>query len=330
MISLPNHIFDKPDAADANEQLSETVTSAITPDPSSSLSFPPDRLSMHGTWCAKLDDSHSCEPIMSHSRIVVVICRRSGLFQIYDHEAVVESPLVALGSASSGASPIWQAHGCSHGAAVLGESLREASIRRPQHHEVEASEIRLFVTGPSLQPDSISGNISLIDEAKDSWMLRSLCILVDTSQGDLQLYSASKRGSDMNRLQFSRVPLSNVSRSSEDAGRHLVKLRRKGIVPQMADVRFRSNRLHRFCGISGEDGLFAATPRPLWFVSERGAPTVVSHKSRHVSPAGGRPVPVSGFCTTMPAVFQNASSGFITLHERIGRVGSQRLTLYNG
>jgi len=32
----------------------------------------------------------------------------------------------------------------------------------------------------------------------------------------------------------------------------------------------------------------------------------------------------------MPSVFRNASSGFITMHERIGRVGSQRLTLYNG
>lgn len=331
IISLPNHIFDTID--EVNERILVTDSSVPPPDPAPSLSFPPDRLSMHGTWCAKLDDIHLCQPnppTLSHNRIVVVICRRSGLLQIYDHEAVVASPLVELSSASSGVSPIWQAHGCSHGTAILGESPRGASMRRPNHHEVEASEIRLFVTGPSLQPESISGTISLIDEEKDSWMLRSLCIIVNTSQGDLQLYSASKRGSNMNRLQFSRVPLSNVSRSSEESNRHFIKLRRKGIVPQMVNVHFRPNRLHRFCDISGEDGLFAATPRPLWFVSERGAPTVVSHKSRHVSPAGGRPVPVSGFCTSMPAVFRNARTGFITLHERIGRVGSQRLTLYNG
>ena len=190
---------------------------------------------------------------------------------------------------------------------------------------MEVAEIRFFVSGPSIQPESLND----IDTDKDSWMLRSLCILVDTSLGDLHLYSGSKRRSNMNRLEFSRVPLSNVSRPSEEAGRHLIKLRRKGIAPAVAQTHFRSNRLHRFCGISNEDGLFAATPRPLWFVSERGAPTVVSHKSRHVSPAGGR-VPVSGFCTTMPAVFRSASSGFITMHERIGRVGSQRLTLYNG
>jgi cleavage and polyadenylation specificity factor subunit 1 len=41
-------------------------------------------------------------------------------------------------------------------------------------------------------------------------------------------------------------------------------------------------------------------------------------------------VPVSGFRTRLPALFQNASNGFITIHERVGRVGSQRLTLYNG
>ena len=331
VISLPNHIFEMPDSA-LNE--ADAVTSSLVPipDQASSLSFPPDRLSMHGTWCAKLDDSNLCQPLpptLSHSRIVVVTCRRSGLLQIYDHEAVVASPLIDLASASSGVFPIWQANGCSHGTAILGESLRGGNIRRPGHHEVEAAEIRLFVAGPSLQPQSISGNISPIDEEKDSWMLRSLCILVDTSQGDLQLYSASKRGSNMNRLQFLRVPLSNVSRPSEEAGRHFIKLRRKGIARQVAYTYFRPNRLHRFCGISGEDGLFAATSRPLWFVSERGAPTVVSHKSRHVSPAGGHS-PVSGFCTTMPAVFQNSCSGFITLHERIGRIGSQRLTLYNG
>lgn len=271
VIALPNHIFDIPNStlAQVDESLPVTSSSVPTSDPLSSLSFPPDRLSMHGTWCAKLD-SHSCYPLtptISHSRIVVVICRRSGLLQIYDHEAVLASPLVEFPLASSGATPIWQAHGCSHGTPIIGESRSGAKIRRPVHHEVEAAEIRMFVAGPSLQPENISGNFSPIDEEKDSWMLRSLCILVDTSQGDLHLYSGSKSGSTMNRLHFSRVPLSNVSRSSEEASRHLIKLRRKGIVPQVANADFRPNRLHRFSGLSGEDGLFAATPRPLWFVA---------------------------------------------------------------
>jgi cleavage and polyadenylation specificity factor subunit 1 len=331
-MSLPNHIFHMQYSQENSDEALPVTSSSVStiPDPSSSLSFPPDRLSLHGTWCAKLDciSSEQHRPTFSHSRIVVAICRRSGLLQIFDNEDVWASPIVECESASPRTSPIWQANGCSHGTAILGQGV---IIRRPEHHEVEVAEIRFFVAGPSLQPDSISGNISIIDEEKDSWMLRSLCILVDTSHGDLHLYSGSKRSSTPNRLDFLRVPLFNVSRPSDEAARHLIKLRRKGIVPQqLAQADFRANRLNRFCNISGEDGLFAATPRPLWFVSERGAPTVVSHKSRHVSPAGGRPVPVSGFCTQMPAVFQNASNGFITIHERIGRVGSQRLTLYNG
>jgi len=311
------------DNAAAPKQPDEDVKSNdITPDESSSLSFPPDRLSSHGTWCAKLcSQSNEPEtPTLSNNRIIVAVCRRSGSLEIYDNDELLASP--------DGASPIWEAEGCSQGTPILGQSSGVSTIRLPEHHEVEVSEIRFFVAGPSLQPESING----IDTDKDSWMLRSLCILVDTSQGDLHLYSGSKRRSNKNRLEFARVPLSNVSRPSEEAGRHLVKLRRKGIVPQadQAADNFRHNRLHRFCDISSQDGLFAATPRPLWFVTERGAPTIVAHKSRHVSPAGGRPTPVCGFLSSMPSVFRNASSGFITMHERIGRVGSQRLTLYNG
>ena len=328
MISLPNHIFDMPTKhtdADHNDVPVKKSSVAAIPEPSSSLSFSPDRLSMHGTWSVKLGSLQT--PTMPYNRIAVAICRRSGLLQIFDSEKLSASTVVDCQSVTPEASPIWQANGCSHGSAILG---RGGSVRCPEHHEVEVAELRLFITGPSLQSDSISGNMSIIDEEKDSWMLRSLCILVDTTQGDLHLYSGSKRSSKIG-LEFSRVPLANVSRPSDEAGRHLIKLRRRGIVPQqLVKQSFRANRLHRFSGISGEDGLFAATPRPLWFVSERGAPTVVSHKSRHVSPAGGRPVPVSGFCTQMPTVFQNASNGFITIHERIGRVGSQRLTLYNG
>ena len=315
-----------------------------TSDPSTSLSFPPDRLSMHGTWCTisgcpPNDAAGPPPPAPSKNRILLAICRRSGLLQIYDNEDAAARPLVdcpsADASSTNALSPIWQASGCSHGTAILGQSSPGVTIRRPELHEVEAAEIRFFVAGPSLRPDAVNSMSAAAE--KDSWMLRSLCVLVDTSQGDLHLYSGSKRGGSGSdggsSLEFSRVPLSNVSRPSEEAGRHLVKLRRKGIVPPASRTSidaFRPNRLHRFSGISNQDGLFAATPRPLWFVSERGAPTVVSHKSRHVGPAGACPVPVSGFCATMPVAFEGARHGFVTVHERIGRVGSQRLTLYNG
>ncbi|KAL9181780.1 hypothetical protein ACHAXT_012123 [Thalassiosira profunda] len=328
VVSLPAHVFDAPRSASVEgEALPTATTSAAVPpapDRSSFLSFPPDRLSMHGTWCA-----HSGEaPPTAPDRIVVAICRRSGLLQIYDNEDASASPVIE--ATSDEVRPVWQASGCSHGTAILGQSAPGVAVRRPEIHEVEAAEVRFFVAGPSLK--KAEGVETTADAEKDAWMLRSLLLLVDTNQGDLHLYSGSKRASHAHRLEFARVPLATVARPSEEAGRHLTKLRRKGLAPSSAAARddFRPNRLHRFGGVSGEDGLFAATPRPLWFVSERGAPTVVSHKSRHVSPAGGRPVPVAGFCAAMPDVFQNASSGFITIHERIGRVGSQRLTLYNG
>jgi cleavage and polyadenylation specificity factor subunit 1 len=41
-------------------------------------------------------------------------------------------------------------------------------------------------------------------------------------------------------------------------------------------------------------------------------------------------VPVAGFCSGISLPSHEKHSGFITVHERIGRVGSQRLTLFNG
>ena len=306
LFSLPHHVFETQSVSSLDEKMPQTCASS-SPLPDPLPSFLPDRLSMHGTWCAGHD--HSQE------QILVAICRRSGILEIYDLLGVKRSP--------NDVSPIWQSRGCSHGASVLVHSDQDITVRLPETHQVEAAEIRVFVTGPSLSLDGEN------DAEKDAWMLRSLCILVNTSLGDLHLYSGCKRSSNLN-LEFTRIPLGNVSRPSEEAGRHLTKLRRKGMVTESDVTGFRPNRLHRFCAISGEDGLFAATQRPLWFVSERGTPTVVSHKSRHVAPAGGRPVPVSGFSSAMPTLFQNADNGFLTLHERIGRIGSQRLTLYSG
>lgn len=306
LFSLPHHVFQTQSVLSSDEKMPRTCAS------SSSLhdplpSFLPDRLSMHGTWCSGHDHSKD--------QIHVAVCRRSGMLEIYD--------LSDMKRLQNDVLPIWRSRGCSHGASVLAHSDQDTAVRLPATHQVEAAEIRVFVPGPSLSLDDDN------NAEKDAWMLRSLCILVNTSLGDLHLYSGCKRSSDLN-LEFTRIPLGNVSRPSEEAGRHLTKLRRKGIASESLLTVFRPNRLHRFSSISGEDGLFAATERPLWFVSERGTPAVVSHKSRHVAPAGGRPVPVSGFSAAMPTLFQNASCGFLTLHERIGRIGSQRLTLYSG
>jgi hypothetical protein len=222
VISLPNHIFYSSNSlADIGVSTSSSVSSI--PNPSSLLSFCPDHLSMHGTWCTKLNSlsNQPQTPTLSHSQIVVAICRCLGLLQMFDNEDVLASHLVECQSILPCASPIWQANGCSHGTAILGQGV---NIRHPQHHKVEAAEICFFVAGPSLQPESISGNVSITDEEKDSWMLHSLCILVDISQGDLHLYSVSKRSSNLYRLEFLRVPLFNELRPSEEVAQHLIKL----------------------------------------------------------------------------------------------------------
>ena len=285
LVVLPDHIF----ACD------DTETSVAAHDESTSLSFPPDRLSMHGSWMSRLDGNSS----KSTDKTVIVLCRRSGSLEMYNKDDAVNCPQINNPSnANTDIVPIWKTVGCGHGVSVLGQLHNKTNSRKPEGL-VETAEIRVFVSGPSL-----SEELSDTATGKDAWMLRSLCVLVDTSLGDLQLYSGSKRKSNGSRLEFSRVPLNCVTRPSEEAGRHFVKLRRKGIVPDAVKTDFRSNRLHRFSNISQQSGLFAATPRPLWFVSERGAPAVVSHKSRHVSAAGARQVPVSGFCSEMPCVFQ--------------------------
>jgi hypothetical protein len=299
LVSLPDHIFTKHDG------LAMSPTHESTPDTASSLSFPPDRLSMHGSWNSKLDGSSNGPPSPDSSRNVtlIAICRRSGSLEVYSKDDAMKSGVIEAPSSGNNAhvSLIWKAEGCSHGVAVLGHVESNNKTRKPEGHDVETVEIRFFVSGPSLNAEIDNG------AENDAWMLRSLCILVDTSLGDLHLYSGSKRRSNGDRLEFSRVPLSCVTRPSDEASRHFVKLRRKGIVPAASQLDFRPNRLHRFFDISLQDGLFAATPRPLWFVSERGAPAVVSHKSRHVSAAGTRQVPVSGFCCTMPTIFQVSS-----------------------
>jgi hypothetical protein len=98
---------------------------------------------------------------------------------------------------------------------------------------------------------------------------------------------------------FRRMPLKTPGRQSKEQGKHFLKLRRKGIVKQAGDEvvgGFRHNSLFRFKNLSRQDGLFAATARPMWFIAERGRPSVLCHRCRHMAPAGARPKPVTGFC----------------------------------
>ena len=123
-----------------------------------------------------------------------------------------------------------------------------------------------------------------------------------------------------------RHTLDLVSRASQEQGRHRTKLSRKGIIAKPGNSPkslFDYNRLLNFSGISGQDGLFVMSPRPFWVVAERGCPTVLFHRTRHSAPAGGSLRNVNGFCPI-------GEGQFLTLHERVGRVGSQRLTFFRG
>ena len=96
-----------------------------------------------------------------------------------------------------------------------------------------------------------------------------------------------------------------------------------------SEISFRHNHLFTFANLSGQNGLFAALARPIWLVAERGKIAVLFHRVRHSAPAGGSPRPVVGFCSGLLKAQDNQESGFLTVHERVGRVGSQRITLFN-
>ena len=264
------------------------------------------------------------------SKVVVALSRRSGRLEIYDITEMFASssdddePLVQVISDLKTNTLLWSSNsGCGQGALVLDSS--KAVPRRPRVQESCAAEIRCFFSGPS--------NTSQDDEsnAADLSILRSLCLLVETNQGDVHLYNASKSPTS-NKMEFKRVSLHNVGRQSKEESKHRNKLHRKGMIKPVeeVDLVFRPNRLHRFFSVSGQDGLFAATSRPQWFVSERGAPSSLNHRLRHCAPAGGAEVPVVGFCSGFPLKSIGSNVGFITIHNRIGRVGTQRLTLFNG
>jgi len=255
----------------------------------------------------------------------LLVCRQSGKLQIFD-----VSQLSSSAPEINDSDLVWYSpHGAALGIATLASVPFAPPISGPRMHKSLVSEARVFFSGPSPQA-------SKQNEQSDLSILRSLCLLIENNLGDIYLYTGAI-SHVTNSVEFKRVSLGVISRPSKEESRHSAKLKRKNIVKNNSSgansdqESFRANRLHRFFSISGQDGLFAATSRPLWFVSERGAPSVLCHRLRHAAPAGGRPLPVTGFCPGLRIYGEETDNfGFLTLHERIGRGGSQRLTMFTG
>lgn len=217
---------------------------------------------------------------LTEERWFVAIARQSGSLEIF-----------ALDTLSQGtdSEPLWKTSGCGHGVSVLSPDQTVDNFRFPVRHQVQASEIRFFLCGPS-KPKAAPSPLGPT----------TFCLSMETSDGDLMLYKAELCHSDMSTSCFRRVPLKDPARPSKEQGKHYMKLRRKGIAKKDLNnvtASFRHNDLFRFKNLSRQDGLFAATSRPVWFVAERGYPTVLSHRCRHVAPAGAKAKPIAGFCT---------------------------------
>ena len=210
----------------------------------------------------------------NEDKLYVAICRQSGMLEVYTLSKDANLTLSTI--------PLWESPGCGQGASFLDRVA--TTQRNPRMHKVHARELRFFFTGPTFSATDglTTGNF------------RTFNLIVETNSGDIYLYEKAKSSS-----RFTRIPLHDVARQSKEESRHRAKLRRKGILgnaPTDQSRAFHFNRLHPFSGISDQDGLFAATSRPFWFLAERGSPVVLCHRSRHMAPAGGNPVPVAGFC----------------------------------
>jgi len=216
---------------------------------------------------------------LDEERWFVAIVRQSGELEVYGLDGL---------SYGTEPEPLWTSAGCSHGLSFLSPKHTDRNIRFPIRHKVQANEIRFFICGPSRTKG-----------AAFALGPNSLCLSIETSEGDVVLYRAEFDHDTLAVILLRRVFLKDATRPSKEQEKHFMKLRRKGIAKKATDDTiggFRHNDLFRFKNLSRQDGLFAATARPLWFVAERGYPTVLSHRCRHVAPAGARPKPVAGFC----------------------------------
>lgn len=320
-----NYIFDEDDLDLYGDEVMDGVEPL--PDAASSMNIasrtdlPPTRYNTLGGYISGASLSEA-------NQKVIAISRQSGQLQLFDASKFFshsdsDSSIYELQETTLTDALLWEGNNCGHGDSSLNESS-SSQTRKPKMHNVHAVEIRLFFSGPSTAEQNGAA------EANDISILKSFCLLVWTNLGDLQLYTASKDPMG-NNIFFKRVSLCLASRPSKEEGRHRTKLKRKGIIKNESkkEFQFRWNCLHRFKSVTGQDGLFAATTRPLWFLSERGAPSVLCHRLRHGAPAGVGNLPVSGFCSNLK-VNDVSKSGFLMVHDRIGRVGSQRMTLFNG
>ena len=316
------YIFDEDDLDLYRDDVMEGVEPL--PDASLSSSYSVSRTHMPPTRYNTLGGYISGASLSEANQTVIAISRQSGQLQLFDVSKLFnhddfDSSIIDLQRDAL----LWEGNNCGHGDSSLSETS-PSQTRKPKMHDVHAIEIRLFFSGPSRT------EVNVASEANDTSILKSLCLLVWTNLGDLQLYTASKDPFG-HKVFFKRVSLCLASRPSKEESRHRTKLKRKGIIKNESkkEFLFRWNCLHRFKAVTGQDGLFAATTRPLWFLSERGAPSVLYHRLRHCAPAGVSDFPVSGFCSNLKINGVN-QSGFLTVHDRIGRVGSQRMTLFNG
>lgn len=236
--------------------------------------------------------------------LFVAVCRQSGQIELYS-------------SKNGSLDLVWAAQGCGLGQDVLSpnEVRQERVVRYPRQSMVSVREMRLFFCGATPTEDRML-------------LRRRLFLGIETTPGDFTLYSTNTN-SLKGPVSFCKIPLFSVGRQSNDHTRHYSKLLRKKMVSDKKAKQdpFLFNNLYSFSGISGQDGLFWGGSRPQWIVCERGRPTFLFHRSRHALPVGGVDRPVRSFCTL------NTTTGtrrpFLTLHERVGKIGSQRLTLFN-
>ena len=242
----------------------------------------------------------------------VALCRQSGVLEVYEYFFKSDIDQVKLH---------WSANGCGHGVQALQDHPHSApGIRLPRSHMISAREITFFWCGPSVY--GLNATVS---------SGRTFCLALETSSGDLELYTMDRQSRFSKGPTFRRHPLRCATRPSQEQIKYNTKLVRKGIAAKqtITESSFWYNILHPFCGLSGQDGLFVACTRPVWIVAERGRPTTILHRMRHAAPAGGKPRPLPGFCCVEITSNQKKVAA-LTLHERVGRVGSQRLTLLKG
>ena len=236
--------------------------------------------------------------------LYVAVVRQSGDLEVY--EVLIGQEHVLR----------WSAKGIASGLSCIRQQSKEP--RQPRLTCVSVAEIKFFRCGSSA---TSTGNEAVFQP--------KFCVAMRTSDGDVALYNYAV-GLEETGPFFHRHVLHCVTRTSEEQGRHHKKLTRKKIVSATAtEDSFQCNMLRRFTGISDNDGLFVLTARPFWILCTKGLPVAVPHRLRHGAPAGGTDTPMRGMCTLHGGDDDNDSS-FFTIHERVGRVGSQRLTLFRG